>query len=155
MSLATLPKFHLMLDTREIEAAVDALTEGGAITALIYNDAQSKDGTYYFRLVDGGRGPVVPVHAKALHWVDKATGQDVFAMHAGPVAPRHIVIRAVAQLRQAKPQIDASGKTIRQALVEYVNQTAVLAVEEMVSISSEDTGELKNKYRIVPAIGEK
>jgi hypothetical protein len=34
-----------------------------------------------------GHGDIVPVHAKALRWIDHASGQPVFSMHVGPVPP--------------------------------------------------------------------
>jgi len=40
-------------------------------------------GMYYSHWVIAGRGPVYPVHRKALRWVTKG-GQVVFAMRAGP-----------------------------------------------------------------------
>jgi hypothetical protein len=54
-----------------------------------YGDTVSIEATseaYYTRWVIHGRGPVRPVRAKVLHW-KTCSGEDVFAMYAGPVEP--------------------------------------------------------------------
>jgi hypothetical protein len=147
------PKFNLFLVTEALEKKLDALVEGGAIIALVYNDARSDDGTYYFKFVDGGRGPVRPINAQALHWVDPQTGKDVFAQYSKGVPPRHIVARSLAVVRQR--DIPApSGELNRDTVAKFVNAVAMVAVEEMQSITPVQTGKLKNSYRIKPAIGE-
>jgi hypothetical protein len=149
---AIAPQFYLKFDTTNLDKALDALTTGGAITAFIFNDARSQDGTYYFRYVDGGRGPVRPIRAKALHWIGK-DGKDVFAMYAKGVAPRHIIIRAIAVINQERPQFSSAGKPIREAIADYVNAVAVIAVEEFQKLTPVVTGKLRNSYRIQPARG--
>ena len=50
----------------------------------------SYDQLPYARWVLEGRGPVRPVRAKVLHWIDPDSGKDVFAKSVGP-APAHPV----------------------------------------------------------------
>lgn len=38
-------------------------------------------------IVEHGRGLVLPKKGKVLHWIDKHTGEDVFATKSGPVDP--------------------------------------------------------------------
>jgi hypothetical protein len=47
-----------------------------------------------------GHGPIVPVNAKVLHWVDPSTGKDVFAMYVGPVAGSGVFESAAVQLEK-------------------------------------------------------
>ena len=42
----------------------------------------------YAIYVEMGRGPVQPVVAKMLHWIDPETGEDVFTKYAGPAEPQ-------------------------------------------------------------------
>ena len=39
----------------------------------------------YAGIIEFGRGPVRPVTAKVLHWIDPVTGKDVFSKYSGPV----------------------------------------------------------------------
>lgn len=39
----------------------------------------------YAGIVEFGRGPVRPITAKTLHWIDPRTGKDVFSRYSGPV----------------------------------------------------------------------
>jgi hypothetical protein len=152
MAAMVAPQIYLRFDTTNFDKAVDAVTRGGAITAFIFNDARSQDGTYYFRYVDGGRGPVRPIHAKALHWIGK-DGKDVFAMYAKGVAPRHIIIRAIAIINLRTPEFTTGGKPLRDAIADYVNAVAVIAVEEFQRLTPVVSSKLRDSYRIEPARG--
>lgn len=59
---------------------------------LVGNTAMSVDGFPYPLVIEKGRRggyEVKPITYSALHWIDKDTGEDVFAKvsHPGPVAP--------------------------------------------------------------------
>ena len=45
--------------------------------------------------IEYGRGPVRPVTAKVLHWIDKDTGKDVFSMFAKATEPMPFLEPAV------------------------------------------------------------
>jgi len=45
--------------------------------------------------IEYGRGPVRPVTAKVLHWIDKDTGKDVFAMFSKATEPMPFLEPAV------------------------------------------------------------
>lgn len=49
----------------------------------------------YAVFVEYGRGPVRPVVARVLHWVDPETGEDVYSMYAGPTQPAPFLEPAV------------------------------------------------------------
>lgn len=140
----------LKLLTDKIDEMVDDLEKGGGIVAEIYNDAQSADGVFYWNLVNDGRGPVRPVHAKALHWIDPLTGKDVFSMYSGPVAPRHIRENSIPAIQQAEVQTYRATLT-RETLADIVNAVAEIAVFEMQSRTPVITGLLHDSYRIVKA----
>ena len=135
------------LITTEIEKTVDALEAGGAIVAVVYNDAQSKEGTYYWPIVNNGRGPVRPIRAKALHWVDAKTGADVFSKYSKAVAPRHIRENSIPSIQQALVKIPG-GKLERETIAQFVNEVAAIAVEELKSRTPVVTGKLRDSYRI-------
>lgn len=61
---------------------------GGAYTAEFHSRAD------YSSFVDLGRGEVVPVRARALHFV--VGGKDVFVMRSGPSEPRDFFESQVA-----------------------------------------------------------
>ena len=76
----------------------------GGMEADIFNDARSlagptgQGGGYpYHRPVNLGRGPVHPIHAKALRIV-LPDGTVIFRKSAGPAAARDILGKSVAQL---------------------------------------------------------
>jgi hypothetical protein len=52
------------------------------------NDAE------YIEYLEEGRGPIVPINAKVLHWTSK-DGDDVFSTYAGPTEPTFVVENAV------------------------------------------------------------
>lgn len=52
----------------------------------------------YSGIVHAGRPEVRPVNAKVLHWFDRVTGKDVFAMRSGPVRPNPYIVRALRKL---------------------------------------------------------
>jgi hypothetical protein len=134
-------------NTAQIEARINAVQAGGPIRANIYNLAHSSDGTYYWNMVNNGRGPVRPVHAKVLHWIDPKTGKDVFSMYSGPVAPRHIRENSLAAIANAI--IPGSFTDFDRITVErFVSTIAELAVQEMKSRTPVVTGTLRNSYFI-------
>jgi hypothetical protein len=137
----------LNLITDQIEKTLDDLEKGGAIVAKIFNDAQSEEGLYYWDLVNNGRGPVRPINAKALHWVDPKTGKDVFAKYAGPSAPRHIRESSIPAIQQATIP-GFKGALTRESLVELVNEIAEFAVAELQSRTPVVSGKLRSSYRI-------
>lgn len=141
--------FHLF--TEDIERMADDLEKGGGIVANIYNNAQSGDGQFYWDLVNNGRGPVRPVHAKALHWVDPKSGKDVFSMYSGPVAPRHIRENSIPAIQQALVSFPESVLFNRAALIEFINAIADYAVSEMQSRTPVVTGRLRDSYYIEKA----
>ena len=76
----------------------------GGMEADIFNDARSlagptgQGGGYpYYWPVNLGRGPVHPIHAKALRIV-LPDGTVIFRKSAGPAAARDILGKSVAQL---------------------------------------------------------
>lgn len=48
--------------------------------------------------IEFGRGPVRPVNAKVLHWIDPDSGKDVFATYSGPVDPDPFFFPAVSSV---------------------------------------------------------
>jgi len=50
---------------------------------------------FYAAYVEYGRGPIRPINAKVLHWIDKASGKDVFAMFASATQPMPFLEPAV------------------------------------------------------------
>lgn len=50
---------------------------------------------FYANYIEYGRGPVRPITAKFLHWVDKETGKDVFAKFANATEPSPFLEPAV------------------------------------------------------------
>lgn len=140
----------LRLLTDQIDKAIDDLEKGGGIVAEIYNDAQSESGVFYWNIINDGRGPVRPVNAKVLHWIDPKTGKDVFSRYSGPVAPRHIRENSIPAIQQASVA-SFTGALTRQALANIVNELAEFAVAEMESRTPVVTGKLRASYRIVKA----
>ena len=140
------------LNTTRLDRALDALIEGGPIRAHIYNDAQSPEGTYYWIYINNGRGPVRPVKAKVLHWLD-AQGKDVFAMYAKGVPPTHIRENSIAAVQEALIPMPR-GPLSRATIVGFVNSAARLVTAEMESRTPVRTGKLKSSYRIEEAEGE-
>lgn len=58
------------------------------------------------KIVEYGRGPVRPVNAKILHWIDPDTGEDVFSMYSGPVEPTHFIEKTIIRgLEEYKRQV--------------------------------------------------
>lgn len=153
VAVTAAPKFSFFLNTKQLDQQLEKLVESGAIIALVFNDARSEDGEYYFKYVDQGRGPVRPVSAKALHWIDPKTGKDVFAKYAKGVPPRHIISRALAVVRQQDVHLPP-GSISREGVANFVNAVALLAIEEMMAITPVETGKLKNSYRLEKAVGE-
>jgi hypothetical protein len=147
------PNLSFELITKDIEKMADDLETGGGIVATIYNDAQSKNGVYYWGIINNGRGAVRPVHAKALHWVDPKTGKDVFSMYSGPVAPRHIRENSIPAIQQALVSFPETATFNREAIIAFVNAIAEYAVSEMQSRTPVVTGLLRDSYRIEKAEG--
>jgi hypothetical protein len=136
-------------NTRQIEQALDSLGSESVI-AVIFNDAQSKEGKYYWTWVNDGRGPVYPINAQVLHWTEN--GEDVFAMYAGPSAPRHIREKALTAIKaKSIAAVVRAGEPLsRKVLVQFVNDLAKMAVGELQE-NTPGNGPLKNSYRIEKA----
>lgn len=62
----------------------------------------------YAGWIEYGRGPVDPINAKMLHWIDKTTGKDVFARHANATEPRPFLEPAVISKTKDFPGIIAT-----------------------------------------------
>lgn len=140
------------LDLSKINAAFGKLA-GQGIKATISNTARSADGTYYFFIVNNGRGEVRPKNAKALHWVN-AEGEDVFSMYSGPTAPQHILensLPAIKQLVKARAGYTSVKKFGRTFVVDFVNSIAEMAVEELRKNTPVNLGTLKESYKVTKA----
>lgn len=79
---------NMNINTGELLASIRILNEEG-LKGEVGTDVEH---AWY---IEYGRGPVVPVHAKMLHWIDKDTGEDVFSMYAGPTEPMPFMEPAV------------------------------------------------------------
>ena len=133
-------------DTSALDRQLEELEAGGPIRAHVYNLAKSPEGLYYWNILNDGRGPVRPVNAKVLHWVD-AQGKDVFSRYSGPVAPRHIRENSMAAIREAI--VPGSFAVFDRVTIErFVSTIAELAVQEMKSRTPVVTGLLRNSYFI-------
>jgi hypothetical protein len=141
------PQIQFSFSTKELDRTLDALLEGGAVVSNIYNDAKSEDGTYYWTIVNNGRGPVRPVNAKVLHWIDPETGKDVFAMYSRGVPPVHMRENAILVVGQAIIPGEYVGLD-RATVQRFVNAVASEAVKEMQARTPVRTGQLRDKYRI-------
>jgi hypothetical protein len=70
------------------------------------------------RLIQGavlehGRGIVRPKNGKFLHWIDKTTGEDVFAKESGPVNPDPWL----------EPAILKNTKRVKDVMIDEVSKT--------------------------------
>lgn len=72
---------------------------GDGITIVVGTDAD------YAEYIEYGRGPVRPVNAMALHWIDPETGKDVFAQYAGPTEPQPFMEPAVLKYTEMYPSV--------------------------------------------------
>lgn len=128
-----------------MERHIDEIRALGPIRAHVYNLAKSPEGLYYWNMVNNGRGPVRPVNAKVLHWVDPVSGKDIFSMFSGPVAPRHMRENSMAAIREA---IVPGSFTVfdRITIERFVSAIAELALQEMKSRTPVVTGTLRNSY---------
>jgi hypothetical protein len=144
-------RFHVELDLSGLEARL-AWLAGPDVEATIRTTAQSEDGFYYWQTVNDGRGPIVPREARVLHWVSKE-GEDVFAMRAGPVAPRHMIQRALPVIRQGAQAMaqawQAGGEIGRETLCEFANQVAEgIAIPALQAVTPAVTGKLQESYEV-------
>lgn len=149
-------RFKITLDTSGLEEQLARLASAGKVEAVIRNTAQSEDGFYYFNVVNDGRGPVRPVEAKALHWVDPKSGADVFSKYSGPSAPRHMKERAAPVIRRDGAIMaqtwEAGGELGRETIVEFVNQLAErIAVPALKAVTPTVSGKLQQSYEIEKA----
>lgn len=115
-------------------SAVDRLLENmgdGDLSAVVINVARSEEGYYYWDTVNDGRGPVRPVKASVLHWVDR-NGKDVFARYAGPAAPQHLRENSIATIKVKAQALTAQVTTLdRASVAKLLNAIAQLAVDEL------------------------
>ena len=72
----------------------------------------------YSVYIEYGRGPIPKVPGRVLHWIDKKTGLDVFAMSAGPVDPMPFMAPAVIYHRKQfkNIMIEKSTEIVRHAV---------------------------------------
>lgn len=66
---------------------------------------------FYAAWIEYGRGPVKPISATVLHWVDKYTGKDVFAKFAGPTNPEPFMEPAVIEATRGSKDIFIRNET--------------------------------------------
>jgi len=83
----------------QLLASIKILDRLGDLDAVVGSDLE------YAYWVENGRGIVEPVNAKVLHWVDKVTGEDVFAMRSGPSEPMPFLEPAVIENTEPFPEI--------------------------------------------------
>jgi len=86
----------------------------GALRAQMTFDRQYHGGLFsgirvgstveYAELHHEGRGPVFPVHAKVLRWIDKATGDVIFRRSAGPAAANPYLFLAFKAMGLKRPR---------------------------------------------------
>lgn len=69
------------VNTGELLASIRVLGQGEGFRVVGSDVKQAA-------IIEYGRGPVVPVHAKVLRWVDKDTGEVIFSKYSGPVQPQ-------------------------------------------------------------------
>jgi len=74
-----------------------SIVTGGLINSIMVDETSDKEyyiGTFldYAYYVEYGRGPVVPVTAKVLHF--EIDGEDIFTHYSGPAEPRPFVAPA-------------------------------------------------------------
>lgn len=127
--------------------------KSAGITAQITNVAKSADGDFYWKIVNDGRGPIVPVSAKALHWFTPE-GEEVFSDYSGPVAPRHILEKALPGIRQIvkrRAKFASVSQFGRPFVVAFVNALAATCVERLKKFTPVVTGKLQDSYRIKKA----
>lgn len=141
------PFVKFTIDIDAFERRLDGILQGGAIVANIYNDARTPEGLYYWSLINNGRGPVRPIHAKALHWIDPTTGKDVFAKYAKGVPPRHMRESAIIALGSLIIPGDFSELS-RETLHRFVIASAEQLEKEMQLRTPIRTGNLHDSYRI-------
>jgi len=90
-----------------------AVTKRGAFGNVIYKSAHSLtvgvsyQAIPYARWVIEGRGPVRPVRAKMLHWIDPDTGKDVFRKCVGPAPPHPLYYVTPAELHKIELALNA------------------------------------------------
>lgn len=144
-AVAPFVQFTINLD--DFERRLEGILQGGAIVANIYNDAHTPEGVYYWSLINNGRGPVRPINAKALHWIDPTTGKSVFAKYARGVPPLHIRENAIHALGSIIIPGDFSEFS-RETLHRFVIATAEQLKAEMELRTPVRTGALKSGYRI-------
>ena len=74
-------------------------TMSNSVKAYVYSmwTADVVVDTYYAGWVDDGRGPVVPVRAKVLHWISPQYG-SIWTKYAAPYPGSHFSQAAAARL---------------------------------------------------------
>jgi hypothetical protein len=121
---------------------LDSLKEARSKTKFsVVNDAQDpKTSTFYYPLVDEGRGPVFPIRAKKLRFkIDEDT--EVFRDSVGPATPRRITENAQPRVGQA-----VSGVTRTHAL-EAAGENRLLDGNDLINISEELESNVIDAYR--------
>lgn len=72
---------------------------------------------FYAYWVEFGRGPVFPIRARMLSWIDPWTGARVFAHSAGPAAPRPFLMPT---LNDVSPFATKRSQQAMAAIVAYL-----------------------------------
>jgi len=88
----------------------------GVMQWMIISDYTTASGFPVSIMIEFGRKAftIVPVRAKALHWIDKASGEDVFAMKANiPVFKARKFINNTIRENKRKIQAEINEKTER------------------------------------------
>lgn len=114
IAVATLTARRKPFDTGELAGSIKVLpviVSGGTI--------KGGYGTklFYAYFVERGRGWVFPIRAKMLSWIDRSTGQRVFAKSARPAAARPFLEPSSRQLiPYADKEFARAGAAIIQML---------------------------------------
>jgi hypothetical protein len=139
--------FRFSINTEAMEKAIAAFESGSVATVNIYNDAKSPEGTYYWSIINNGRGPVRPVNAKALRWIDPVSGKVVFAQYSKGVPPVHMRENAIVVVQNSVIPGDFTGLD-ENTILRFVMATAEFVAREMRDRTPVRTGQLRDKYRI-------
>lgn len=85
--------FQIEVVSKEFESDLQRLA---SLESEVSNTAMNK-GFAYFYAVDQGRGPIVPVNAKALRFIGR-DGEVVFSKHAKAAPAQHLLKRSLDSL---------------------------------------------------------
>lgn len=139
---------EIVIKDEEFLASIDGVE---SLETSIFNDARSATGYPYFYPVDLGRGPVKPIHAKALRIpIMGGDGGYIFRRSAGPAAPRNIRQKALVQLEGSaiNAAIVAGGATPRGWFASFLNGMARFYSQVLAEVTPRGpSGKLGQSYR--------